>query len=304
MYDEHPNAGRQTTQELVGIHNDSASKTTGKTAEETIEKMEEDAQLVLKFMASNGLVANAKKTSFLLLNYYKQKDSDLSIKIGNDIVPRDSTAKLLGIQFEDSQQWRTQVFGKGGLLSALNSRLYFIRRLKSHLAFKSILKLVDGLFTSKLRYGVQLLGKVRTSTEDTVCAEFKSIQLVQNNLLRTLNGSKIKDMVSISSMIEKFNMLSVNQLNASVKLLEIWKALKVDNYPLSINTQETRVDGSSTRADTAGRPKEIGKSILTQKTCVSDAIHTWNKAPKKVTDCETLYQAKKAIRTFAKSLPI
>ena len=30
--------------------------------------MEEDALLVLQFMASNGLVANAKKTSFLLLN--------------------------------------------------------------------------------------------------------------------------------------------------------------------------------------------------------------------------------------------
>ena len=94
MYDEHPNAGRQTTQELVGIHNDSASKTTGKTAEETIEKMEEDAQLVLKFMASNGLVANAKKTSFLLLNY-KQKDSELSIKIGNDVVPRECSFTLL-----------------------------------------------------------------------------------------------------------------------------------------------------------------------------------------------------------------
>ena len=74
-----------------------------------------------------------------------------------------------------------------------------------------------GLFTSKLRYGVQLLGKVRTSNEDPECQIFKDIQLVQNNLLRTLNGSKIKDMVSIQQMLEKFNMLSANQLNASVK---------------------------------------------------------------------------------------
>ena len=43
---------------------DTSTGTTGKTAEETIEKMEEDAQLVLKFMASNGLVANAKKNIF------------------------------------------------------------------------------------------------------------------------------------------------------------------------------------------------------------------------------------------------
>ena len=63
-------------------------------------------------------------------------------------------------------------------------------------------------------------------------AEFKAIQLVQNNLLRTLNRSKIKDKVSVSSMLEKFNMQSINQLNASVKLLDMWKALNVDNYPL------------------------------------------------------------------------
>ena len=80
--------------------------------------------------------------------------------------------------------------------------------------------------------------------------------------------------------------------------------IRVDNYPLSIDTQEIRIDVTTTRVDMAGRPKEIGKSVLTQKTCVSDAIHNWNKAPKSVTDCETLYQAKKAIRTFVKTLPI
>ena len=109
---------------------------------------------------------------------------------------------------------------------------------QTNLAFKSIIKLVDGLFTSKLRYGVQLLGKVRTSMEDPVGAEFKAVQLVQNNLLRTLNGTKIKDKVSISSMLDKFNMQSVNQLNAGVKLLEVWKALTVDDYPLIIKRQE------------------------------------------------------------------
>jgi hypothetical protein len=88
---------------------------------------------------------------------------------------------------------------------------------------------------------------------------------VQNNLLRTLNGTKIKDMVSISTLLEKFNLLSANQLNASVKLLEIWKALNVHNYPLSVARQEENINGMSTRGDMACRPKEIGKTILTQK---------------------------------------
>ena len=84
-------------------------------------------------------------------------------------------------------------------LSALNSRLYIIRRLKSHLSMRSITRVVDGLFTSKICYG-----KVRTKKEDLKCADFKSIQILQNDLLRFLNGSKIKDKVSIKFLLNKY----------------------------------------------------------------------------------------------------
>ena len=62
--------------------------------------MEEDANSVLRFMASNGLVANAKKTSFLQLNA-KRADVGLTIRIGNDAVPRDVTGMLLGVKFQE-----------------------------------------------------------------------------------------------------------------------------------------------------------------------------------------------------------
>ena len=159
----------------------------------------------------------------MLLNASGNKDV-LSVKIGTEMVPRDESAVLLGIPFQDNLQWKTQIFGKGGLVSSLNSRLFIIRRLKSHLSMRSVLKLVDGLFTSKVRYGLQLLGKVRTRAEDPECADLKAIQLIQNKLLRSLNGTTIRDRVSTVSLLKKFGVLSVNQLNAQAKLLEIWKA--------------------------------------------------------------------------------
>ena len=94
-----------------------------------------------------------------------------------------------------------------------------------------MLKVVDGIFMSKLRYGLQLYGKVRTSISDPECAEFKSIQVIQNNLMIFLNGSKIKDMVSISSLLKKFGMILVNQRNAKVNLEEIWKSINAEDYP-------------------------------------------------------------------------
>ena len=282
---------------------DTSTATSSSTMDETIKNMEEDANSVLRYMASNGLVANAKKTSFLLLNC-KQAGTDVSIRIGSNNVVRESSATLLGIKFEDSQQWHTQIYGKGGLLSSLNSRLYIIRRLKSHLLTKSIIKVVDGLFTSKIRYGLQLYGKVRITEEDPTRAEFSAIQLIQNNLLRMLYGSKVKDKVPIKLLLDNFNMLSVNQLNAQIKLQEMWKALNIVDYPLSIELQTLNSMGVSTRAAVKGRPIEVGLSTLTQKTCVSDAIKLWNVAPLTITGSLSLYQAKKEIRSFVRKLPV
>ena len=163
--------------------------------------------------------------------------------------------------------------------------------------------MVDGLFTSKIRYGLQLYGLVRSKNSDPICEDLKSIQLVQNKLLRSLNGTKLSDRVSNRSLLEKFNILSINQLNAKAKLLEIWKALNLTNYPLTIKQQTTSHTGTLTRADTKERPCDIGKSSLTKKSCISDAIRTWNQAPDKIKQCKTVTQAKKEIKVFVRSLP-
>ena len=64
--------------------------------EEVIRRMEVDALGVLKFMASNGLIANPQKTSLVILNNGKMKpDAKISIKIGKDLVTQEATAKLI-----------------------------------------------------------------------------------------------------------------------------------------------------------------------------------------------------------------
>ena len=282
---------------------DTTTGTSANSLEDTLEKMEEDAGLVLKFMASNGLVANADKTSYLLLNHKKCEEAG-RIKVGDNWVERTSTGKLLGINFEDNQQWKNQIRGKGGVLAALNSRLYILRRMRNHLTKRAILKLVDGIFISKVRFGVQLYGTVRTSNTDTECRDLRSIQLVQNKLLRSLNNTKLSDRVSTAYLLEKFNMLTVNQINAQAKLLEVWKALNVPKYPLKIKKQSENHEGTRTRADKKERPCEIGRSTLTRKTCVSDAIRLWNLSPDSIKESKSVYKAKTEIKRFVKTLPM
>ena len=122
--------------------------------------------------------------------------------------------------------------------------------------------------------------------------------------MRLLNGSKVKDMVSIRSLLNKFNMRSVNQLNCQIKLLEIWKATHTANYPLQVESNSVKDVGEATRAACERRPIEVGKTNLTQKTSVSGAIRIWNLAPAIIKNCTTIYQAKKEIKKYAMSIPI
>ena len=288
---------------------DTTTRTSAKNIQVMIKRMEEDAANVLAYMASNGLVANASKTSLLILNMDKNtrlkcNSSPIEIKIGNSHIKQEKSAKLLGIVFNDKQNWTTQIRGQNGVVSGLNKRLFAIKRLKNYINKTSLTKVVDGLFTSKINYGVQLYGKVRLTPECPKNKDIKAIQMVQNKLARLLNNKTLKDKVSTKSLIEKSNLLSVNQINAKVKLQEMWKVLNVDNYPVKIKINEAQVDKMETRAMSNRTPKELGSTTLISKTCISDAIKIWNHAPIDIKNSKSLYSVKKKVKEYVRSLPI
>ena len=86
--------------------------------------LEEDAYNVLKFMASNGLVANPGKTAFMLLNHKQELETNpISVKIGSEWITAEASAKLLGVTLDNNQKWKTQIKGSGGTIYSLKSRL-------------------------------------------------------------------------------------------------------------------------------------------------------------------------------------
>ena len=74
----------------------------------------------------------------------------------------------------------------------------------------------ESLLYFKLRYGLALYGKIRWSEDEVRTQEFKDIQKNQNKLLRYLNNTRTSDKISTHSILEKFNLMSVNQLNAQI----------------------------------------------------------------------------------------
>ena len=183
--------------------------------------------------------------------------------------------------------------GKGGVLPSLNQKLFMIRRLRNSLNDKGLRKVAESLFISKLRYGLQLFGQVRWTSEETTPSLIAQLQKSQNKLLRFLNKSRISDKISTKSMLEKHNMLAVNQINAQIKLTEMWKAVNDPDHPFKI--KKTSIDSQkiTTRSNTNGILKIHAISDITKRTFINDGTKVWNMAPDEVKKCTTFESAKR-----------
>ena len=115
-------------------------------------------------MASNGLIANASKTALIIMNNGSvQNIPPVIIRIGNTHVTQEEKTKLLGVILDQDQKWNSQI---NSLISSFNTRLFLIKRLSNYISKDRLKKISESLYMSKLRYGVQLYGNVRTKNED------------------------------------------------------------------------------------------------------------------------------------------
>ena len=179
-----------------------------------------------------------------------------------------------------------------------------IRRLKNHVNNEALIRISDSLFNSKIRYVIQLLGKVRLDVLDTESGEFKTIQKIQNKLIRLLNGTKLSEKKSTKSLIENIGMLSTNQMNAQCKLLDTWKSLIIEGYPFKASAINREENTPITRACTSGMLMENAKTTISKNSFRHDATHIWKKTPSTIKCCKSVVSVKKALKSFVATLPI
>ena len=292
------------TSKLTNFADDTTTFNKGKCKLDILKRLEEEADVVLDYMASNGLVANKLKTEFMVLNEKNKNETPLSqIRVGDTLVDRTKTAKLLGMMIEESQDWNEHF---KQLKSALNRRLFVIRRIKRQIPTDKLMTIVHSLWVSKIRYGLQLCTKVYTNADTTRSGPMKSLQLTQNRMLRAINGSRTSDLISTEALLKKFGLLSVNQLAAQIKLIEVWKSINLEGYPLTLDpyTNPDRMVTIELRPQTTRTFDDSSKLKISSQSFCIDAARLWNVAPTTIKTATTLTAAKTSILNFVKSLPI
>ena len=125
-------------------------------------------------------------------------------------------------------------------------------------------------------------------------------------MLRAINGSNLKDRISTASLLEKFNLRSVNQLAAQIKLVETWKSLNVPDYPIVLEPYNQ--ENASSNAELRPRPTRIFNDScrlqLAKSSFNVDAARLWNLAPEKIKTAKNIFAAKAAITEYVKNLPL
>ena len=128
----------------------------------------------------------------------------------------------------------------------------------------------------------------------------KDLQVSQNKMLRLLNNSRISDGVSTASLLTKFNMMSVNQINAQMKLSEMWKAMRDVDHPFNLEKKVSGPECRSMRSISKEMLPVKSFSELSKNTFINDGIKAWNLAPVTIKYCNTYASAKYAIKNLSK----
>ena len=122
------------------------------------------------------------------------------IVINGCTVKRSESTKLLGLEIDDQHNWKAQI---NSLVNSLNHRTFVIRRIANQVPKKQVIKIVQCIWMSKLRYGLNICNKVRIKQDDPTNKLINSVQVAQNKMLRMMDRVSLKEHVTTKSLLKK-----------------------------------------------------------------------------------------------------
>ena len=166
---------------IEGFADDISATIIDDSPQKVIAKLEKASTNILKFMASNSLVANDSKTSFILFGSRTTGTPPTHIKVGHAMIKEQSTIKLLGSTIMNDLKWTEHT---EQVLNQMNHRLFLFKHIRDLLPEHTIPTVADPLVTSHIRYAMQLFVTPRLSIYEPQTSISKKFQIVQNNVTR------------------------------------------------------------------------------------------------------------------------
>ena len=179
-----------------------------------------------------------------------------------------------------------------------------LRRLSRAISRDRLRRIADSLYVSKLRYGLQLYGKVRLSDKEPSESLLDSLQVTLNKFARFIHGSTLMDRINTKTIYEETQLFSVNQIMAQIKLIEVWKSINITDYPIQWKSRAELIKKEGLKS--SNKPDLVikGRTVIQDSTFINDTARVWNTAPQDLKNCKSLYSVKNQIKIYSRTLPI
>ena len=276
-----------------GYADDTIHFVTGDNEQQVIEILESAASDILSYFASNELVANLSKTAFLMFCPGKITNKKAVANIGGTHIVESESERILGIQVQNTLKWDDHI---AKVISKVNYGLATLRQLKGLLNQKAMAIIAEGLVMSHIRYGISvyLTGNSRIQESETVDQKLNKLQIKQNDTLRLILKKTRKDRLSRETMLQKCNMLSINQLTQLSTLMETWKAFFFRNETITI----------AYHANKSQRNGTVLRTSLDPTSFISKSSRLWNLAGETFHNSKTVIQAKRYANDIIRTLNV
>lgn len=185
-------------------------------------ELEQAASRLLWFAQENSLALNTAKTQVVWT------DHPSPILVGKSLVQPQEELLLLGVKFDKRLTIKPHLRSLG---SAARSLLAMTRRLLLHLPRGwQVQEIVRALVVGRLCYG-SILVTPRLNQEDPVCQLLQSLQVVVNDIARSLLGVARADQVPVEQLLAETNLPALNRVVVRSILCETWKCLRSCDSP-------------------------------------------------------------------------
>jgi len=263
---------------IEGFADDISATIIDDSPQKVIAKLEKASTNILKFMASNTLVANDSKTSFILFGSGTTGTPHTHIKVGNAMIKEQSTIKLLGLTITNDLKWTEHT---EQVLNQMNHRLFLFKHIRDLLPEHTIPTVADALVTSHIRYAMQLFVTPRLSIYEPQTSISKKFQIVQNNVTRAWIKAKRIDKKNMKIARSDLRILSINQIAICSVLAETKKILDSNTIPwIKDILMERGTTSITTRSNTSNKLRSSQSN--SQKNIngfINQAARLWNSIP-------------------------
>ena len=294
---------------LQNFADDSQSIAISETKESVVDITTKDANGIMTFFGCNHFVNNANKAA--LMYNSKGKGQEITLQdIGGEQLKSTNKEKLLGLHINSDFTWSTHI---DEISKELRHKIGLLKRIKKRIPKNKIILVAEAIFNSKIRYGISVYLSPVFEEEDLkwkiLPAGTRSLQTLQNDMLRAIHGLKRSQCVNMQKLREKIGMMSINQMSIYHTILEMHNIMN-NSSSEKILSKFTHKQKHSSRKTANNdirvpHPKKVPEKAL--KKCTGFSYcgpKLYNKLPREIKETNNLDTFKTLVKDWIwKTIP-